>query len=209
METLRYLNKQYNQNERQNFSNWWKEQIQIYGQEIVYYSNQTTLSGSNVLYGEQPDAGFGDGHPMIVLGNLNNDSVLLSKFGLVADGEWSGVLHKDLYTQVYGLSSEPKRGDLMALVEYGADRINYPKRGTTIYELTDVVDEFKGNALMGHYVWFFTGKRYDYSLEPESPGPGTGNVPLEDNDLVEQIADQNFNYIEDNPDSNTSVYGEY
>lgn len=209
METLRYLNKQNNQAERQNFSNWWREQIQIYGQEIVYYTNLTTLSGSNPLYGEQPDAGFGVGYNMIVLGTLNNDSVLLSKFGLVADGEWSGVLHKDSYTQIFGLSAEPKRGDLMALVEYGVDRINYPRRGTTIYELTDVVDEFKGNPLMGHYVWFFTGKRYDFSLEPHSPGPGIGNLPLEDNDIIESISEENFNYIIDNPDSNTSVYGEY
>lgn len=209
METLRYLNKQFNQHERQNFSNWWKEQIQIYGQEITYFTNQTSLSGSNVLYGEQPDAGFGEGHNMIVLGTLNNDSVLLSKFGLVADGEWSGVLHKDSYMDIYGPESEPKRGDLMALVEYGIDRINYPKRGTTIYELTDVVDEFKGNPLMGHYVWFFTGKRYDFSHETNSPGSGMGNVPINDNDIVEEISTQNFNYIEENPSSNTSVYGEY
>jgi hypothetical protein len=209
METLRYLNKTFNQNERQNFSNWWKEQISIYGQEIVYYSNQTSLSGSNPLYGEQPDAGFSEGQTMIVLGSLNGDSVLLSKFGLVADGEWTGVMHKDLYTNVYGLSSEPKRGDLMALTEYGVDRINYPKRGTTIYELTDVVDEFKGNPLMGHYVWFFTGKRYDFSQEPTSPGSGMGNTPLDDNDTIQVAAEENFNYIEDNPNSNTDVYGDY
>lgn len=209
METLRYLNKQTNQAERQNFSNWWKEQIQIYGQEVVYYTNLTTLSGADPLYGEQPEAGFGVGTPMVVLANLNNDSVLLSKFGLVADGELSGVIHKDTYTTTFGLSSEPKRGDLMALTEYGADRINYPKRGTTIYEMTDVVDEFKGNALMGHYVWFFTGKRYDYSLEPQSPGPGMGNTAINDNDVIEQVAEENFNYEIDNPFSNTNVYGEY
>jgi len=209
METLRYLNKQTNQNERQNFSNWWKEQIQIYGQEILHYSNLTTIADSNVLYGEQPDAGFGPPHPFIVLANLNGDSVLLSKFGLVADGELTGVIHKDTYTNVYGLSSEPKRGDLMALVEYGVDRINYPKRGTTIYELTDVVDEFKGNAIMGHYVWFFTGKRYDYSLEPTSPGAGTGNIPLNDNTVIETVATANFDYLLDNPNSNSSVYGDY
>lgn len=209
METLRYLNKQNNQAERQNFSNWWKEQIQIKGQEVMYFSNMTTLSSSNPLYGEQPEAGFSAGVPLIVLANLNGDTVLLSKFGLVADGELTGVIHKDTYTAVFGLSSEPKRGDLMALTEYGVDRINYPSRGTTIYEMTDMVDEFKGNALMGHYVWFFTGKRYDYSHEPQSPGPGMGNNAINDNDIIESLAEENFNYPIDNPRSNTRVYGEY
>jgi hypothetical protein len=209
METLRYLNKKINQAERQNFSNWWREQISIYGQEVDYFSNKTSLSGSNPLYGEQSMAGFESGKSMIVMANLNGDSVLLSKFGLIADGELSGVMHKDLYTEIFGLSAEPKRGDLMALVEYGEDRINYPKRGTTIYEMTDIVDEFKGNPLMGHYVWFFTGKRYDFSYEPNSPGTGMGNIPLEDNDVIEQVSLENFNYIEENPESNTGVYGGY
>ena len=71
MENLRYLNKTKNQTERQNFSNWWKEQINIYGQEVSYYSNTAPLSSFNFLYGEKPDGGFTDGKPLIVLLNLN------------------------------------------------------------------------------------------------------------------------------------------
>ena len=52
METLRYLNKGININERTNFDNWWYEQINIYGQDVVYYHNQSSLSAMNVLYGE-------------------------------------------------------------------------------------------------------------------------------------------------------------
>lgn len=209
METLRYLNKGINANERQNFSNWWKEQININGQDVLYYTDTTTLSTCNLLYGENPSAGFDEGKSMIVLLNLNNDAILLSKFGLIADSDMSGVIHYESYTEVYGLSSEPKQGDLMVLQEYGIDRLNYPKRGPTVYQLTDVIDEFQGNPLGGHYVWFFKAKRYDYSFEPNSPGAGLGNTPLDDNDKIEEVSLQNFDYIIDNPCSNTSVYGEY
>jgi hypothetical protein len=209
METLRFLNKGINSNERSNFDGWWYEQISIYGQDIIYYNNQTTLSGANVLYGEEPEAGFGEGKNMIVLLNITNDSYILSKFGIVADSDMTGVIHPKHFTTIYGLSSEPRTGDLMKLEEFGSDRINYPKRGPTIYELTEVIDEFQLNALGGHYVWFFKAKRYDYSFEPGSPGSGIGNTPNNDNDILNAAADSNFNYSEENPCSNTGVYGEY
>jgi len=209
MEQLRFLNKGYNANERSNFDGWWYEQINIYGQDVLYYNNQTNLSGINVLYGEQPDAGFGQGKDMIVLLNVTNDSYLLSKFGIIADSDMSGVIHPKHFTKIYGLSSEPKAGDLMMLKEFGSDRINYPKRGATVYELTEVIDEFQLNALGGHYVWFFKARRYEYSFENGSPGSGIGNTPNNDNDKLEQLADSNFNYPQENPCSNTSIYGEY
>jgi hypothetical protein len=209
MESLRFLNKQYNTNERKNFSNWWYEQINIYGQEVDYYTNQTTLSSAYQFYGENIDAGFGAAQKMIVLLNLNNDSYLLSKFGIVADSDVTGVIHPKAFTRYYGLSSEPKMGDLMMLSEFGSDRLNYPRRGATVYEITEVVDEFQLNAIGGHYVWFFKANRYDYSYETGAPGPGEGNTPVDDNDIIEQLSNNNFNYPEDNPCSNSSVYGEY
>jgi hypothetical protein len=209
MESLRYLNKGVNTQERQNFSNWWYEQISIFGQEIHYYTNQSTLTGMNVLYGEEPDAGFAASKNLIVLLNLTNDSYLLSKFGIVADSDMTGVIHPKHFTDAFGVSAEPKNGDLLFMYEFGSDRINYPKRGPTVYELTEVIDEFQLNALGGHYVWFWKAKRYDYSFEEGSPGSGIGNVPNNDNDILEQLADTNFNYEEENPCSNNSVYGEY
>ena len=209
MENLRFLNKQINQNERKNFDGWWYEQINICGQDVLYYSNLTSLSAINVLYGEEPDAGFGDGKNLVVLLNLTNDSYVLSKFGILADSDMTGVIHPKHFTEIFGLSSEPRTGDLMKMEEFGIDRLNYPKRGPTVYELTEVIDEFQLNALGGHYVWFFKAKRYDYSFENNSPGSGQGNTPLNDNDELEKLADSNFNYMEDNPCSNTNVYGEY
>jgi len=209
MENLRFLNKVNNQNERNNFSSWWYEQISIYGQDVLYFNNNTSLSAMNILYGEQPEAGFGDGKNLIVLLNITNDSYIMSKFGIVADSDMTGVIHPKHFTAMYGVSSEPRTGDLMYMAEFGNDRLNYPRRGPTVYELTEVVDEFQLNALGGHYVWFFKAKRYDYSFEPNSPGSGVGNTPNNDNDILEQLADSNFNYQEENPCSKPNVYGDY
>lgn len=209
MEKLRFLNKGLNLNERRNFSSWWKEQISIYGQEIDYYLNTASVSAMNILYGEESDTTFNQPKKMIVLLNLNNDSYLLSKFGIVADSDMNGVIHPDLFTKNFGLSSEPKAGDLIKLTEFGIDRLNYPKRGPTVYELTEVVDEFQLNAIAGHYVWFFKARRYDFSHEMGSPGAGQGNTPNNDNDLIEELSKKNFDYTEENPCSDTSVYGDY
>jgi hypothetical protein len=212
METLRYLNKNTNLNERQNFDNWLKEQINIYGQEIDFYTNLATLSSFNFTYGENVASGYALPQKLTVLLNLNNDSYLLSKFGIIADSDLNGIIHPDNFTKVFGVSAEPKAGDLMKLTEFGIDRLNYPKRGPTIYELTEVIDEFQINPLGGHYVWFFKAKRYDYSYEPGSPGPGDGNTSVEtaeeSNSLADQLAVNNFDY-DKNPCSNPLVYGDY
>ena len=213
VEDLRFLNKSVNTEERSNFDGWWQEQIGIYGQQIVFYSNQTSISGSNPLYGEQPMAGFLSGQNLIVLLNLNNDSYLLSKFGIIADSDINGVIHPLMFNQALStvtgiLSAEPKAGDVIWLQEYGSDRLNFPKRQGVIFELTEVIDEFVNNPLGGHYVWFFKGKRSDYSNEPGSPGPGVGNTPLNDNDILSALAQSNFDY-NDVPCVNTSVYGDY
>lgn len=165
MESVRFLNKQRNLNERNNFDKWNREQIQMYGQEIKFFSNMTTLSSVDVLYGEDTVSGFDEGKELIVLLNLNNDSYLLSKFGIVADSDLNGVIHPKMYEEVFGKDAEPKAGDVIELTEFGSDRIHFPKRGATVYELTEIIDEFQINPLGGHYLWFFKAKRYDYSYE--------------------------------------------
>jgi hypothetical protein len=209
METVRFLDKLTNFQERKNFSYWWKEQISMYGQEVNYFSSLVQLSAMNSLYGEDVASGYSEGKKLIVQLNLNNDSYLLSKFGVLADSDMTGVIHPDMYEDIFGKGSEPKMGDLMELSEFGSDRINFPKRGATVYELTEVIDEFQLNAIAGHYVWFFKAKRYDFSYENGSPGSGVGNNPANDNDIIEQASLDNFNYDEDNLCSKDSVYGDY
>lgn len=209
MESLRFLNKQENQNERDNFNVWWKEQIEINGQEVDYYTNSTVLSAANPLYNEDPGAGFALPKKLIVMFVLNNDAYLLSKFGIVADADLNGVIHYEHFVETFGLLTEPKPGDLMKLTEFGADRLNPAKRGPSTYELTEVTDEFRGNPLGSHAVWFFSAKRADYSNEPNAPGLGVGSNPFDNNDLIEQASDENFDYPVDNPCSTTKVYGDY
>ena len=79
----------------------------------------------------------------------------------------------------------------------------------SLQPLEEVRDEFELNPLGSHPVWMWKAKRYDFSHEPGSPGPGLGNNALDDNDVLEQEADKNFDYDIENPCSNTDVYGEY
>lgn len=210
MEKLRYLNKHSNANERHLFSLWWKEQINIHGQEVLYYVNQASLSASNPIYGEQSAASFDVGLPLVLLANLNVDSLLLTKFGITMDSDLAGVIHYETFTELYGHGSEPHVGDVLSMVEYGIDRLNYPRRGPTNYQLTEVVDEFQGNPLGGHYVWFWKAKRYEYTIGTVGgPGPGLGNTQVDDNAAADIIGQENFDYAQENPCSDTNVYGGY
>jgi hypothetical protein len=208
METLRYQNKKFNTNERSYISKLWKEQIEIYGQEVFYYFNKAELEDMHRLYGEDQSVGFAKAKPLIILCNLNNDAYLLSKFGIVADADLTGVIHPFHFNALFG-DKEPKAGDLLELTEFGEDRLGFPKRGSTVYELTEVRDEFEYNPLGWHVVWSWKAKRYDFSDEIGSPGSGQGNNPLDDNDPIEEAANKNFNYKEENPCSNDNVYGDY
>lgn len=209
MEKVRFLNKKINANERSNFNRWNKEQIEMFGQEVKFFSNLTTLSSADDLYGEDTVSGFGEGKELVVLLNLNNDSYLLSKFGIVADSDINGVIHPEMFEKLFGTGSEPKAGDVIELSEFGADRIHFPKRGANVFELTEVIDEFQINPIAGHYLWFFKGRRYDYSHETGGPGAGVGNnTNVSDNDAIEQDSQENFSYLQ-NPCSNDNVYGDY
>lgn len=209
MEKVRFLNKKINTNERSNFNRWNKEQIEMFGQEVKFFSNLTTLSSADDLYGEDTVSGFGEGKELVVLLNLNNDSYLLSKFGIVADSDINGVIHPEMFEKLFGTGSEPKAGDVIELTEFGSDRIHFPKRGANVFELTEVIDEFQINPIAGHYLWFFKGRRYDYSHETGGPGAGVGNnTNVSDNDTIEQDSQENFSYLQ-NPCSNDNVYGDY
>ena len=51
---IRYLNKDVNPHERGNYAKWWEEQINHYGVEVNYYTNNHSLSGQDFIYGEHP-----------------------------------------------------------------------------------------------------------------------------------------------------------
>ena len=166
MDRVRYLNKNNNANERENYSKWWREQIEHFGTSVTYFTHGYTLTSHNFLYGEDPTAKYGKVEELIMLTDITNDSLMLSKFGIMADCDMTAVVHISSFYDKVGCGMEPKAGDLIQLTEYGADRPG--GRSAPIYEITERDDEYlpMTNALMGHYVWYIKCKRYEYSYEP-------------------------------------------
>lgn len=176
---VRYLNKYNNANERENYSRWWKEQIEHYGTRVDYFTNGYTLTSHNFLYGEDPTSRFQKTADVIMLTDITNDSLMLSKFGIMSDCDMTAVIHISSFYEKFGCGFEPKAGDLIKMSEYGMDRPG--GRSSQIYEITERDDEFlqMTNSLIGHYVWYIKCKRYEYSYEP-GIDTGSNNKQLND-----------------------------
>lgn len=166
---VRYLNKNINPHERMNFDSWWKEQINHYGVEVNYYTNNHSLTGQDFIYGEQPTQVFSDPVKIIVVMNLNENALSLSRFGVMADDEVTALISFSSFQEQLGVGEEPKAGDIFELEEYGRSRPG--GRTGKIFEITQRVDQdvTQINQLQGHYVWLMTAKRFDYSYEPNAP----------------------------------------
>ena len=219
---FRFLNKDINDNERNNYKGWWLEQIYQYGTVIDYYSNGTTLDQADSLYGEQPAQQFLDPKKMIFAISLNENSVVLQKFGLISDDELTGFIPIESYTRCMSSAEmphpEPKSGDVIELTEFGSTRPG--RRGAKKFEITDRLDQDveQVNPLLGHYVWLVKAKRFDYSYEQgitsepglEQPTDDTyhgglsGDVQLEDDQYHFNDVDRESRNIFD-----YSVYGDY
>jgi len=219
---LRFLDKQVNCNERDNYKGWWIEQIYQYGTVIDYYKNNTTLDSVDPLYGEEPTQIFSNPEKLIFAITLNENSVVLQKFGLIADDELTGFIPIESYTR--SMSSEgdpnpePKSGDVIELTEFGSSRPG--KRGPKKFEITERLDQDveQLNPLLGHYVWLIKAKRYDYSYEQgiqaeiglEQPTDDTYHGGLSGDQLLED--DQYYFEDVDRTSRNIfdySVYGDY
>jgi len=219
---LRFLDKQVNCNERDNYKGWWLEQIYQYGTVIDYYRNNTTLDSVDPLYGEEPTQVFSEPEKMVFAITLNENSVVLQKFGLVADDELTGFIPIESYTRSMSSDAnpypEPKSGDIIELTEFGDSRPG--NRGAKKFEITERLDQDvqQLNPLLGHYVWLIKGKRYDYSYEQgieaevglEQPTDDTyhgglsGDAQLEDDQYYFEDVDRASRNIFD-----YSVYGDY
>ena len=166
---LRFLDKGVNANERDNYKGWWLEQIYQYGTVIDYYNNNTTIETMDPLYGEETTQTFSDPKKLIFALTLNENSVVLQKFGLMADDELTGFIPIESYTLAMSSAEnpnpEPKAGDIIELSEFGTTRPG--GRGSKKFEITERLDQDVDqlNPLMGHYVWLIKGKRFDYSYE--------------------------------------------
>jgi hypothetical protein len=185
---LRYLNKGDNSNERKNFSNWWKEEIDLFGVEVDYYTNMYASSAADNTYGEHPTATFADPVKLVMMADLTQTALVFSKFGLMGDDDLQAVIHIDTFkSSMSGISveniviTEPKAGDVFQLEEYGDDRPG--ERNGKYFEITERLDEeiSQINALMGHYVWLIKAKRHDYSWEPGLSGEKSLSLVTDDN----------------------------
>lgn len=211
---IRYLNKNNNANERNNFSNWWREQIDHYGTSTTYYTNGYALSSHNFLYGEDPTSKYVKVEDVILLTDITNDSLMLSKFGIMADCDMTAVVHISSFYEKFGNGMEPRAGDLIQLTEYGADRPG--GRSAPIYEITERDDEYlqNTNPLIGHYVWYIKCKRFEYSYEPGVP-IAPQNIQANDSGEYGRLADgENPTeliqpYVDTIQKSNVKIYDYY
>ncbi len=221
---LRFLDKQSNCNERENYKGWWLEQIYQYGTLIDYYKNNTTLETVDPLYGEEPTQVFSQSVKMIFALTLNENSVVLQKFGLISDDELTGFIPIESYTRAMSSEDvpnpEPKAGDVIELTEFGSSRPG--NRGPKKFEITERLDQDveQLNPLLGHYVWLIKGKRFDYSYEQgisvetglEQPTDDTyhGGLSADDDTKLE---DDQYYFEDVDRDSRSifdySVYGDY
>lgn len=174
---LSFTNKENTSCERELYSNYWREQIDLYGQKALYYQNTTSTLCADNVYGEQPTARYKDPQPVVMAVKLTENALILSKFGYMSDEMCTAYLHISSFYAVFALSDEPKSGDIFKLVDYGSDRPG--ERDGKMYEITERIDEDNAeiNPLMGHYVWKLKAKRYDYSFEPNiTPERGSAQV---------------------------------
>jgi hypothetical protein len=151
MQKVRYLNKNINDNERGLVSGYWREQIEHYGAEVTYYTHGYTLSTHYYLYGEDTTSTFISAGPMVMLTDITNDAIMLSKFGIMADCDMTCIIHIDSFKEIFGTYREPKTGDLIEMAEYGGFGDRPGGRGAPVYEITERDDQnlqFNANQLM-------------------------------------------------------------
>jgi hypothetical protein len=177
---FRYTDKENNQGERIIYSNYWREQINLYGQKILYYVNTFNTLSADLLYGEQPTAQYAPPLPLIIAVNLNENALMLSKYGLLSEDEVTAFVHISAFYDRFGWGAEPKSGDVFQLSEYGSDRPG--GRDGRFYEITERLDQdiAQINPLAGHYVWLIKAKRFEWSFEPGLSGDAVNSQVFDD-----------------------------
>jgi hypothetical protein len=174
--SLRFTDKSKNDAERAVYSNYWREQIDMYGQEVLYFRNLYNLKNGDNTYGEITLNRYEDPKLMIMACNLTENALVLSKFGYQSDDQLTAYLHISSFYAHYPPDLEPKAGDVFKLIEYGSDRPG--ERDGKMYEITERCDEDNSsiNPLAGHYVWLLKAKRFEHSFENISQEKGNTQV---------------------------------
>lgn len=194
-ECFRFTDKGNNTNERQIYSNYWDEQLKLYGQRALYFANNTSTLSGDMLYGEEPAQKY-SAPRIVTLGiNLNENALLLSKYGLLAEDEVSGFVHIQAFYSIFGAGAEPKADDVFQLYEYGNDRPG--GRNGRMYTITERLDQDIAliNPLAGHYVWMIKAKRFEFSFEQGLSGEAVNAQVFDDKkDNVAGGATKGYDY---------------
>lgn len=119
---VRFSRKATNENERRLFQSYWQELTKLYGTYIDYYVYEYSLSAHDFFYGEHTLAPYGSAHGMNLLAQVNNDTLLLAKFGIQTDADVTFIMPIVNFREIYGPMAEPKAGDLIRMTELGWDR---------------------------------------------------------------------------------------
>jgi len=225
---FRFLDKQNNTCQEEVFSNLYREQINLYGTEVTYFVHtyNPAYTADN-FYGEQPNAQYGIPISFIAYIELNENSLLLTKYGFQSDDEITMFIHISSFYEAYnkpslsgyfhGYDIEPKSGDVFKLTEYGIGRPG--QRDGKMFEVTERLDQDinKIHPLLGHYVWMLKAKRYETSFEPGLTAEKGNTQVFDENKNNSTLgADKNYTYSADvnsksvfDGNNNTSVYGDY
>ena len=179
-ECFRITDKDNSQSEQILQSNYWREQINMYGQKVNYYVNSFSLSSADLLYGEEPTQRFQPPQQIVMAVNLNDNALMLSKYGLISEDEVTAFIHISAFYETYGWDAEPKSGDVFQLWEFGRGRPG--GRDGKFFEITERLDEDVAtiNTLGGHYVWLVKAKRFEWSFEPGLSGSAVNSQVYDD-----------------------------
>jgi len=128
-ESIRYLNKSEASNEQAIFASYWEELTNLYGVRVEYYLYNYSLTGHDYLYGEETTASYSGPFNMNVLIDIPDEAILLSKFGLQTESDFTAIIPIVTFQDVFGVGAEPKSQDVVRLIESGWSTDELPPSG--------------------------------------------------------------------------------
>jgi hypothetical protein len=102
-----------------------EESVELYGVVVSYFTHGYSLSTHDFIYGEDVTASFSVPVQMKALIEYNQDSLLLSKFGIMNDADLTIIVPIKTFNMLFSATQsypEPKSGDLIRVDQLGISR---------------------------------------------------------------------------------------
>ena len=165
--------------DRDRIQKYWDDLTRQYGMNVKYWANGYDLDEHDSLYGEHPTSMFIGPKELRALVNIENQNVILSKFGMMTDTDIEFYIPIPAFKAVWG-GRIPNRGDLIQVLDEACDRPE--DQEAKVFQITEKRDTVEPvDPFAGHYVWYLEAKRFDFSYEDNAPDEGG-----------EQITDTDF-----------------